>query len=381
MLISYYLYIGIAFLSSIVLAYIVIPQILFIAAHHALYDIPNKRKRHKGNIPRIGGVSFVPCILISVMLSFGLFFMNGHNISTVVPPNIKEFCFFFSAILLIYLAGVKDDLVGMRYKYKFCFQVYASILIISSGVYINNLHGLFGIYELTPWIGVPLTILAMVFVVNAMNLIDGMDGLASGISIIALCIYGFMYQLQGLWFYTLLAFSTVGVLIPFFYYNVFGDADKGKKIFMGDSGSLSLGFILGFLLIRYWNYSPELILPTGNTVIVAISPVMLPMLDVLRVMIIRIKNGKSIFKADRNHIHHKLTDIGLNNSISLAIILLTSIMFCIINLITSNFLRTEFILILDISLWFMLNLYFNSLIRQRPKEIKSYVEMRTGGVE
>jgi UDP-N-acetylmuramyl pentapeptide phosphotransferase/UDP-N-acetylglucosamine-1-phosphate transferase len=363
-----YLYTAIAFCSSFLLAMIIIPKILFIAEQHSLYDVPDHRKTHKGNIPRIGGLSFVPCILISILLTFGLYFMNIDI--DAPPPNITEFSFLFSGILLLYLAGVKDDLVGMRYRYKFVFQILASVLIVASGVYINNLHGFFGIYELAPWIGIPFTILIFVFIVNAINQIDGIDGLASGISIISLCIYGTLYQLHGLWFYAVLAFCTVGVLIPFFYYNVFGNAKKGKKTFMGDSGSLNLGLVLGFLSVRYLYYTPELFLPLDRTLVIVASPVLIPMLDTVRVIIVRAKKGKNIFVADRNHIHHKLMDIGFEKSVSLMIMLCASISFCMVNYIMIYFLPTEIIFAIDIFMWFMLNSYFNYLLRKRHKKVK-----------
>lgn len=222
-----YLYTVITFITSIILALFVIPKVLIVAKCHSLYDVSNKRKTHKGNIPRIGGFSFVPCILISMHLTFGLYFMNIDKTDGSLPLNIAEFCFLFGGLSFLYLTGVKDDLVGVRYRHKFAIQIISSVIVIVSGVYINNLYGLFGIHELAPWIGIPLTVLVLVFIINALNLIDGMDGLASGISIIGLCVYGTLYQLHGLWFYAVLAFSTVGVLIPFFYYNVFGNAKKG----------------------------------------------------------------------------------------------------------------------------------------------------------
>jgi UDP-N-acetylmuramyl pentapeptide phosphotransferase/UDP-N-acetylglucosamine-1-phosphate transferase len=360
-----YLYTLITFVSSIALALIVIPKILFIAERHSLYDIPDKRKTHKGNIPRIGGISFTPCILISTLFTFGLYFRNIDKTDAILPFNIAEFSFFISGLLLLFLAGVKDDLLGMRYRYKFAFQILTSGLTVLSGIYINNLYGFFGIYELTPWIGIPLTILVLVFVINAINLIDGMDGLASGISIISLCIYGALYQLHGLWFYAILAFSTVGVLMPFFYYNVFGNTKKGKKTFMGDSGSLTIGLILGFLSVRYLCFTPKLFLPLDNAIIIAASPILIPMLDVFRVIIIRAKNRKNIFKADRNHIHHKIMDIGWENSVSLMIMFCTCVGFCIINYVMILFLRAEIILITDICMWFILNRYYNYLLRKR----------------
>ncbi|MDR2145284.1 MAG: undecaprenyl/decaprenyl-phosphate alpha-N-acetylglucosaminyl 1-phosphate transferase [Tannerella sp.] len=366
-----YLYTFIALVSSIILALIVIPKILVIAEKHSLYDVPNERKTHKGNIPRIGGVSFVPCILISLLLTFGLYFMNIDQTGSSLPPDTAEFSFLFSGLLLLYLGGVKDDLVGSRYRHKFVLQIIASTLVVVSGTYINNMYGFLGIHELPAWIGMPLTVLVLVFIINAINLIDGMDGLASGISIIGLCIYGTLFQLHGLWFYAVLASGTVGVLIPFFYYNVFGNARKGKKLFMGDSGSLSLGLILGFLAVRYACYTPEIYLPLENTLVIAVSPILIPMLDVVRVMIVRAKKRRHIFKPDRNHIHHKLMDMGLANSVSLMIMLGTGLSFCIINYAMIPFFRTEIVLLIDIALWLLLNKYLNYLVRKHHAEIKN----------
>jgi UDP-N-acetylmuramyl pentapeptide phosphotransferase/UDP-N-acetylglucosamine-1-phosphate transferase len=372
-----YLYTLISFVSSIILALIIIPKILFIAEQHSLYDIPDKRKTHKGNIPRIGGISFTPCIMISVMTAFGMYFINIDRTEDSLPPNVAEFIFLCCAIQSLYLAGVKDDLVGMRYRYKFIFQTISAVLIVIPGVYINNLYGFLGIYELSSWIGIPLTIFIFVFIVNAINLIDGMDGLASGISIISLCIYGTLYQLHGMWFYAVLSFGAVGVLIPFFYYNVFGNVKKGKKTFMGDSGSLCIGLILGFLSIRYMCHTPELYVPLNNVNIITFSPILVPIFDALRVVLVRIKKRKNIFEADRNHIHHKLMNIGFDNSVSLIIILCTCISFCIINYTMIYFFRTEIILAIDICLWLLLNEYFNYLIRhKRHKKIEAGLEIQ-----
>ena len=361
-----YLFVGCSFLISMLLAMLVIPKILVIAAEHSLYDIPNKRKTHIGPIPRIGGVSFIPCILISIMFVFGIFYMFANKLGlNYYYPDISELCFFICGLLLLYLGGVKDDLVGMRYSYKFIIQVAISLLIVFSGLYINNFYGILNIYEISPWIGMPLTVVLFVFIINAMNLIDGMDGLASGISIFALCVYGTLFLLHGLWYYSALAFSTIGVLVPFFYYNVFGNVNKGRKLFMGDSGSLTLGLILGFLAIRYAHYNPIFIIPIENTLIIAFSPILIPMLDVTRVILSRAKNHKHLFKADRCHIHHKLMDMGLNHYAALAILLLISSGFCMINFILIRFWGSLLIITVDITLWVSINMYFSYIIKER----------------
>ena len=355
-----------SFFLSMILAMLVIPRILVIAIKHSLYDVPDKRKTHIGAIPRIGGVSFVPCILFSMLFILSIFYMfaNGND-TRGYYPNISEFSLFFCGMLLLYLGGVKDDLVGMRYRAKFMIQIVSSLLIIFSGLYVNNFYGLLGIHEIPIWIGAPLTLLILVYIINATNLIDGMDGLASGISIFALCIYGTLFMLHGAWYYSVLAFSTMGVLFPFFYYNVFGNVKKGRKLFMGDSGSLTLGMILGFLAVRYAHYSPDIIVPTDKTLVIAVSPILIPMLDVMRVMLSRAKRHKHLFKPDRSHIHHKLMDMGLGNMTALATLLCISCAFCAINFVLIRFLNSNLIFAIDILLWTLLNMCFSHFVKKR----------------
>ena len=355
-----------------ILAMIVIPRILVIASKHSLYDIPDNRKTHTGAIPRIGGVSFTPCILISMLFILSIFYMldDVTDMGYYYYPKISELCLFFCGLLFLYLGGIKDDLIGMRFRAKFAIQIIASILIVFSGLYINNFYGFLTIYEVPIWIGAPLTIVVLVFIINAINMIDGMDGLASGISIFALCVYGTLFLLHGLWYYSILAFSAVGVLTTFFYYNVFGNVKKGQKLFMGDSGSLALGYILGFLSLRYVFYNPDFITPIGNTLVIAVSPILIPMLDVTRVMLSRIKRHKHLFKPDRNHIHHKLMDMNLGKSTALVVLLCITSGFCAINFALMRFLNSFYIFSIDIIVWILLNIYFTHLINKRNLKIE-----------
>ena len=376
-----YLLAASSFLISMLLAMIVIPRILVIALKHSLYDIPNKRKIHTEAVPRLGGVSFTPCIHISMLfiLSFFYMFNDVTEMHEYYYPNISELCLFFCGLLFLYLGGIKDDLVGMRFRGKFAIQIISSILIVLSGLYINNFYGFLGIYEIPIWIGIPLTIMVLVFIINAINLIDGMDGLASGISIFALCVYGTLFLLHGLWYYSILAFSTVGVLTTFFYFNVFGNVKKGQKLFMGDSGSLTLGFILGFLSLRYVFYNPDIITPIGNTLVIAVSPILIPMLDVMRVMLSRIKRRKHLFKPDRNHIHHKLLDMNFGKSIALVVLLCITSGFCFFNFLLMRYLNSFYIFSIDIIMWTLLNIYFTHLVKKR--NLKTEVKMTDKQVE
>ena len=259
--------------------------------------------------------------------------------------------------------------MGLRYRSKFVVQIIAAIMIPLSGLWINNLYGILGIHELTPWLGIPLTILLIVFLCNAVNLIDGIDGLASGLSCVSLVILGSLYIHNRLWMYAMLAFASFGVLIPFFYYNVFGKVDRCKKIFMGDTGSLTLGYILSFLIIRYSACAPEIIPYSDGAIIIAFSTLIIPMFDVIRVMFIRWRSHKGIFTADKNHIHHKLLNMGLTQRRAMLLILAMACLFSGMNICLISYIDNNILIGIDILAWFGLNLWFNRIqMRYLAKE-------------
>lgn len=365
-----YLLIILSLLISIILSALIIPRILVVAFRKKLFDIPDERKVHSGIIPRLGGISFVPTILFSLAFTTGLRYLIGYEI----PVNrlhfiIPEFYFLICGLTLLYLSGIKDDLVGLRYRSKFVIQIIAASLIPLSGLWINNLYGLFGIDELTPWLGIPFTILLTVFIVNAINLIDGIDGLASGLSSISLLTLGSLYIYYDQWIYAMLAFSTLGVLLPFFYYNVFGKVNRCKKIFMGDTGSLTLGYILAFLAIAYANNNSERAPYSEGAIVVAFSTLIVPMFDVIRVILVRARNHKSLFNADRNHIHHKFLAMGLNPSKAMICILIMASMFCCLNIILASAVNNNFLLLGDIIIWVGLNIWFDKIRDTKNKII------------
>ena len=245
------LFLSSGLLLAVVLGMVIIPRILVISHKKRLYDIPDARKVHTTPIPRLGGLSFFPVILMSLFLVMGLYlYMDNPDLSGLSFGMLYEFLFLFVGMTLLYLVGVCDDLVGVGYRYKFLVQILAAALLTLSGNWLGSLGGLLGVYAIPAWVGVPLTLFVVVYITNAINLIDGIDGLASGLCCIALSVLGlvFLYVHQPI--YALLAICTFGVLIPFWCYNVFGNAKRGHKLFMGDAGSLTLGYVLSFLVIR-----------------------------------------------------------------------------------------------------------------------------------
>jgi len=345
---------------------LIIPKILVIANKHKLYDNIDDRKNHSGAVPRIGGVSFVPCILFSVLLSFGIYYLIGDkfDIKEEIPDNM-QFYLFFCGLILLYLGGIKDDLVGLRFFYKFILQFAAAIIMLFSGIYINNLHGFLWINYIPSYIGIPLTVLVIVFITNAINLIDGIDGLAAGISIFALSVYGVMYFNQGLWTYSVLSFSTVGVLIPFFWYNVFGNVKRGRKLFMGDSGSLTLGFILSYLSVHYVCIPSDSQYLSSHSFVIAFSALLVPFLDILRVILVRFKKHTNLFMPDRNHIHHKLQYLGLSNTSALIFILLFNILMFCLNVFMIGKTNSTFIFLTDLIIWILCNMILSKNLKRK----------------
>ena len=353
---------------AILLTGLLIPKILLIAFKKKLFDEQDERKIHKGVVPRLGGIAFLPSLLFAICLVLGadLKFNPGEvyaSIKEVAVPMAFSIC----ALTLIYLVGLADDLVGVRYRAKFVIQILAGLLIIASGFWINNLHGFLGIYELPTWIGWIFTVFGIIYVVNSVNLIDGIDGLASGLSAVALIWYSYILWTAGDYVYMLLAGATLGTLIPFFYYNVFGDASRQKKIFMGDTGSLTIGLVLSFLAIKVFNI-PDIEKIHGlnyNILVVAISPLMLPCFDVVRVFMHRVRNGRNPFLPDRSHIHHKLLAIGFKQSHALITIVCLDMLLVVCNVLLSLVLQVTLVIFADVLILLIGNIILTRLIRKR----------------
>lgn len=339
-------------ITSMLLTFLILPRILVVAYRKRLFDLPDARKVHNQKIPRLGGISFAPSIVFALSFTTGLRYLFGYEVrQDLLGSIIPEFYFFICGLTLLYLTGVKDDLVGLRYRSKFLVQLIAACLIPLSGLWINNLYGIIGIHELSPWIGIPLTVLVIVFICNAMNLIDGIDGLASGLSSVSLIILGSLFLFNGMWGYALLAFTTLGVLIPFFYYNFFGKAECCKKIFMGDTGSLTLGYILSFLIIRFSAFDPSFLPYTRGAIIISFSTLLIPLFDVFRVMLIRLRTHKCLFQGDRNHIHHKFLSMGFTQHQTLVILLLIACLFSAINIVLVPVVDSNLLIVIDVVLW------------------------------
>ena len=356
-------------MTSIVIASVIIPRILLIAVRKKLYDIPDARKVHTKAIPRLGGVSFYPTILFSFCSVFAIRILLGYEVDTTQAEYlIPEYLLLACGITLLYLTGISDDLVGVRYRQKFAIQFICASFLPLSGLWVNNLYGFLGIHEISYWIGIPFTIFTVIFITNAINLIDGIDGLASGLSSVSLLVLGILFLSQELWAYSMLAIATFGVLVPFFYYNVFGSAEHARKIFMGDTGSLTLGYILSFLAIKFSMYNPDIAPYTENAIIIAFSTLIIPTFDVIRVVCVRIYNNVSPFEPDKNHIHHKLLSRGISPKRTMVYLILMSTILSAVNIILIPYVNISLMLLIDTLIWIGINLWWSRLKERKKVE-------------
>lgn len=360
-----------AFLISLVLTGLIIPQILQIAYRRKLFDAPDGRKVHCGVVPRLGGASFMPSVVCSVMLVLGWGMKFGHPVilDSCLATDIIPLLFAVCSMMILYLVGLADDLVVVRYRAKFVVQIICALFTVISGVMLTSLYGLAGIGEMPYILSICLTAFMIVYIVNAINLIDGIDGLAAGLSALALMYYGWMFYLGEGYVYSMIAWATAGTLITFFYYNVFGKESKKNKIFMGDTGSLTVGFVLAFLSIELIAQPPTRDLGDCNPIVVAYSPLIIPLFDVVRVCVHRFQCHRNPFLPDKSHIHHKLLAMGLTSSQALAIILSASVLFMILNISLSPSVNVNLILLLDIIIWIVGNIWLTRRVQRREARL------------
>jgi UDP-GlcNAc:undecaprenyl-phosphate GlcNAc-1-phosphate transferase len=292
-----------AFVTAFVVSMIVMPPLIRIIYKFKLFDVPDRRKEHIAPIPTMGGIASITGMAIGCALWFQF------------SKDIFVVSFFFSIGVLLVI-GMMDDLKNLSARYKFAIQIAVALLIAFSGVRITSFNGLFGINELPISAQYTFTILAITGITNAFNLIDGIDGLAGGLGFMSLVILGIFLTLSGDANNAITAFALGGGLLGFLYYNF-----NPAKIFMGDTGSLVLGFIISVLCIKLIQLNTGIKLPIlPHSPIFALSVVMIPVFDTLRVFALRIWSGRSPFSPDKNHIHHLLTNNGWSHSIAAKIL-------------------------------------------------------------
>ncbi|RLJ34433.1 UDP-N-acetylmuramyl pentapeptide phosphotransferase/UDP-N-acetylglucosamine-1-phosphate transferase [Chryseobacterium sp. 7] len=302
----FYIKVGLGFVFSFLITFFSIPTIVKISRRKNLMDEPGIRSSHLREIPNLGGIA--------------IFYSIGICASIFAYELFDLYKFLFASLIILLYVGVMDDIVVMRAYKKLVAQIIVSLLVvIGSDIRIRSLFGIFGIYELNYIVSVLFSIITFIILINAFNLIDGIDGLAGGYSIICSACFGISYYRLGEYNYPLVILSVIiiGTVLAFLYYNL--SNYRTLKIFMGDTGSMLLGFLLAFTSICFMDIFidknlidvPRYHLQSAPVIAVAI--LILPIVDTLNVIFIRLYNKKSPFDADKNHIHHKLLKLNLTH--------------------------------------------------------------------
>lgn len=351
------------FLTAFAVVLYSTPALIKVAVLKRLIDLPTEdRKIHKRAIPTIGGIIIYAATLFSFSLWYNIDDLHDFD---QIYESVKEFKILVATSLVLFFVGVKDDIIGTSpVKKLFANIIVALILVLMGDIRITGLHGVFGVDEIPHWGSVFLSLFTYIVVVNAMNLIDGIDGLAAGIGFIASTVFGVWFVFANEYTLASLSFSLSGALLGFLIFNF-----SPAKIFMGDSGSLIIGMFICVLSIKLIEY-PAIRLDSfwvkvSNPIIV-IAALIYPLTDTLRIFIIRAAKGQSPFNADRNHLHHRLLDCGYSHTKAVIIIYTYSIVTVGVSLL-SYYLNPSLALIaiLICSVFFIL--IINALYKNKKK--------------
>ena len=311
------------FLTAFSVVLYATPALIKVAVLKRLIDLPSEdRKIHKRAVPTIGGIIIYAATLFSFSLWYNIDDLEDFS---QVYESVKEFKILVATSLVLFFVGVKDDIIGTApVKKLFANILVGLILVLMGDIRITGLHGVFGVNEIPHWASVFLSLFTYIVVVNAMNLIDGVDGLAAGVGFIATSVFGVWFVFANDYALASLSFSLSGALLGFLIFNF-----SPAKIFMGDSGSLIIGMFICVLSIKLIEFPLSRLdsfwVRVSNPVFV-IAALIYPLTDTLRIFIIRAVKGQSPFAADRNHLHHRLLDCGYSHVKTVIIIYLYSVL-------------------------------------------------------
>ena len=291
----------IPFFTALLLVGWIHPRLVKIALLKNIVDNPDARKLQRTPVPVLGGVA----VFFGVVIAIG--YMSSVVDCSGLPVVIM-------AMMAMLYTGTMDDILSLSPGLRFVIEIVVVLLLIFVGGYcIDDFHGLWNIGRFSYWCAVPLTVVAAVGIINAINLVDGVNGLSSGYCIMACLIFGTLFFLAGEAPMTILAAVSVGALIPFFLHNVFG---KTSKMFIGDGGTLVMGVVMSVFVIAILQNGSRVaayVNPNVGLVPFTLAVLSVPVFDTLRVMSTRILKGTSPFRPDKTHLHHMFIDLGCSH--------------------------------------------------------------------
>lgn len=287
-------------LTAFFFGFLVTPIVIFFFKKNNVLEAPGGRKIHNGFIPSMGGIAIIIATFIGLATWLSL-------------DQIAFVRYMLIALALMFTLGLRDDLVELSALQKLAGQCVAAFLVVvMADIRLTGFYGFFGIYEIPLFISYTISILTIIVLTNSFNLIDGLDGLAGTVSIVTLGFLGWWFMTSGLFPYGIIALTMVGAIISFMLYNW-----HPAKIFMGDTGSLSIGFLISVMLILFIDYNGTMFEMQGfkfnAPIATGIALFIVPIYDTARIFIKRSRNGKSPLSPDKSHVHHFLLRIGFNH--------------------------------------------------------------------
>ncbi|MCM4174106.1 undecaprenyl/decaprenyl-phosphate alpha-N-acetylglucosaminyl 1-phosphate transferase [Arenibacter sp. TNZ] len=353
-----YVLVFVALLIPILLSLRMYPVIIYLVKSKNLMDEPIDRSMHTAKTPTLGGVG--------MFITFSLTLITAGMLLGLSQEDLLKLLSLLAATITLMFLGIKDDPLGLAPKKKFIIQALAATLVIVlTDVRIASCYGLLGMEELPYLASVVFSIFVFLAVINAFNLIDGIDGLAGTIAIIVSASFGVFYFLNGRYLMVAVSFALIGALIGFLRYNL----SEKRKIFMGDCGSMFVGFLLAYQAISFLEFNAKEVTPYTIQVapIMAMAILSFPILDTVRVFIIRIAQKRSPFSADSNHIHHRMLDMGLSHKRATVILAIINILvIALAVLIKDLYINLQlYILVLAVPL-----LYFSPWLLLKPNSKK-----------
>lgn len=288
------------FFVSFFVAYVSIPVIIRISSIKKLVDVPDSRKIHKTPVPSLGGIGIFAGFILALLI--------------FVPYKASAgMQYYIAAAFLIFLIGLKDDVLVISPLKKFVGQLVVAFIVVNlAGLRLVSMHGIFGINDLPYAASLALTYFAIIVIINAYNLIDGVDGLAGSLGVISSLIFGVYFYFAKDTLFAMMGLSLVGGLAAFLVFNI-----TPAKIFMGDTGSMLVGLINAVLVLHFIRVAdtPGAVVPVVSAPLIGLAILIVPLFDTLRVFTVRVfLQRRSPFSADKNHIHHILLDCGLSHS-------------------------------------------------------------------
>lgn len=307
-----------ASIISFFVAFKVIPVVIKISKEKKLFDIPCNRKIHNTPISSLGGIGFFCALILSISIT----------IPFASAPWIQSF---IASSVIIFFLGVKDDIFLLSPIKKLTGQLFATFILVFQGNFqITSMHGFLGIQQLHPLISLCFSCLTILVIINAFNLIDGVDGLAGVLGLISTLFFGYVFILENEMAFAVLSFSMASSLVAFLIFNI-----TPAKIFMGDTGSLLLGLVNAVLVIHFINLetSGKSLLHFTAAPALGFAVLFIPLMDTLRVTLIRVYNGKSPFEPDQMHLHHILLKRGYTHLKITSIFAVANVLFILFSLV------------------------------------------------